>query len=277
MYALAYVLVPRSFTSLQAELDRTLAPFMRGGDESFPRAKLAFYDETAALEELHHASFRYNPNGSVTWRSLDVPSYNLCFDRLRQHMAACRLKTFDGTFVEIEPNFDAFVRRFTRYETPDPTMSRYGRWLNPIGHWDWWELGGRFNGAITGERRPAGTEQAISSGPSSGRMALENLAAALGADEADEKAEIEANVELIASLKQAADRNESYWLPTTLVLPIGCCTDEDRWFDNIEWHDIPGGTRRLLGTMANADFAALVRAAYERFSDHAAAGIAYHF
>jgi hypothetical protein len=277
MYGLAYVLVPRSFTSLQAELDRTLAPFMRGGDESFPRAKLAFCDETDALEELHHTSFRYKPNGSVVWQSLDVSSYNLCFDRLREHMAACRLEAFEGTFAEIEPEFDAFVRRFTRYQTLDPETSRYGRWLNPIGHWDWWELGGRFNGAITGERRPAGTEQAISSGPSPGRMAMENLAAALGADAADEQAEIEANVELVASLQQATDRNDNHRLPTTLILPFGCCIDQDRWFDNIEWHDIPAGTRRFLDAAPDADFATLVRAAYDRFSDHAAAGIAYHF
>jgi hypothetical protein len=277
MYALAYVLIPQIFASLQAELDRTFAPFMGGGDESFPRAKLAFNDETDAVGRLHRTSFRYNSNGSITWRSGDVPSYNLSYDRLREHMAACRLEIFEGTFAEIEPDFDAFVRRFTSYAAPDPTTSRYGRWLNPIGHWDWWELGGRFSGTITGERRPAGAEQAISSGPNSGRAILGNIASAFGADASDAEADIEANVELVESLRQAAERNDPHWLPTTLVLPIDVCTDEDRWFDNIEWHDIPIGTRRFLGAAADADFPALVRAAYDRFPNHAAAGVAYHF
>jgi hypothetical protein len=38
MYGLAYVLIPKQFASLQAELDQAMAPFMRGGDKEF-RAK----------------------------------------------------------------------------------------------------------------------------------------------------------------------------------------------------------------------------------------------
>src|SRR5262245_66002899 len=53
MYGLAYVLFPKQFASLQAELDRTLAPFMRGSEQDFPREKLAFYDATDALTRLH--------------------------------------------------------------------------------------------------------------------------------------------------------------------------------------------------------------------------------
>ena len=95
-------------------------------------------------------------------------------------MTACRLAEFEGTFAEIEPDFDAFVSQFTIYRARDPSTSRYGRWLNPIGYWDWWELGGRFNGAITGERRPAGAEPMISSGPSTGRAMLGKVLTALG-------------------------------------------------------------------------------------------------
>jgi hypothetical protein len=278
MYALAYVIVAQDFASLQAELDRTLAPFMRGGDDRFPRAKLAFDDATEGLERLHRTAFRYNSDGSLTWREADVASsFDLRLDRLAEHMAACRLDAFEGTFKEIEPDFDAFVRRFMDYGARDPTTSRYGRWVNPIGYWDWWELGGRFNGVITGERRPAGAEQMISSGPNCGRAILGHVASALGARAGNEKAEIEANVELVESLKKAADRNDAQWLPTALILPIGCCADADRWFDRVGWHDIRAGTRSFLGATADADFAALVRAAYDRFPDHAAAGVAYHF
>jgi hypothetical protein len=277
MYGLAYVLIPSQFTSLQAELDRTLAAFMRGGEKEFPREKLAFDDATDALTRLHRTGFRYNPGGSLTWLDPADASYDLCLASLKEHLTACSLDEFEGTFAEIEPNFDAFVRRFTRYDALDPTTRRYGRWLNPIGYWDWWELGGRFNGVIAGEPRPAAADQAISSGPSRGRIVMGRLGAALGASEEGHEAEIEANVELVETLSAAAERNEGYSRPTALVLPIGSCADKDRWLDNIEWHDIRPGTRRFLGAPADADYASLVRAAYARFADHVAAGVAYHF
>jgi hypothetical protein len=279
MYGLAYVLIPSSFVSLQAELDGTLAPFRRGGGDTFPREKLAFDDAMDALCGLHRAKFRYRSNGGVRW--LDgydgASSFHLDFSKLSEHMAACRLGEFEGTFAELEPDFDAFVHRFTKFGRRDPDTSRYGRWLNPVGYWDWWELGGRFNGTITGERRPAAAEQVISSGASAGRAILGNVVAALGGNGASAEAEIEANVELVSSLRRAADQKERHAVPTALILPMGCCADEDRWFDNVRWHETRPGTRTFLGAPADADFRRLVRAAYERFSEFAAAGVAYHF
>ncbi len=274
MYGLAYVLVPSRFASLQSELDQTLARFRRGGDDMFPRAKLTFDDATESLRRLHCTKFQYNSDGSVRWLDSDAAasSFDLRLLRLSEHMAACRLSEFEGTFAELEPDFDAFVHRFTDFNQRDPDTSLYGRWLNPVGYWDWWELGGRFNGAITGERRPASAEQIISSGPNRGRAILGNLLAALGGRAAAEKAEIEANVELVASLKDG-----DHSLPTALVLPMGCCADEDRWLDRVEWHEIRPGTRAFLGVPADADFPRLVRAAYDRFSEFTAAGVAYHF
>ena len=251
---------------------------MRGGEETFPRERLSFEDATDTLTRLHQGRFRYNLDG--TFSLLDGAagdSLDLSLSDLSDHLAACALDQFEGTFAEIEPDFDAFVRRFTRFTAPDRTTRRYGRWLNPIGYWDWWELGGRFNGVITGEPRPAAAEQTISSGPSRGRMVMGKLGEALGASEEGHEAEIEANVELVETLSAAADRNGGHSQPTALVLPIGSCADEDRWLDNIEWHEIRPGTRRFLGAPADADYTSLVRAAYVRFADHAAAGVAYHF
>ena len=277
MYGLAYVLVPRKFTSLQGELDQTLAPFMRGGDAEFPRERLAFHDATGALTRLHRTRFRYNPSGSLTWLDPADASHDLSLASVKEHMSACALDRFEGTFAEIEPDFDAFVCRLTRFRARDATTGCYGDWLNPIGYWDWWELGGRFNGVITGERRPAAAEQAISSGPSRGRAVMGNLAAALGASVESEQAEIEANVELVETLRTAAESKERHSVPSALVLPIGCCADEDRWLDRIEWHEIKPGTRKFLRAPPDADYGSLVRAASDRFADHAAAGVAFHF
>lgn len=274
MYGLAYVLVPSRFESLQSELDRALAAFKRGGKGDFPCDKLIFDDSTEWLLRLHQSSFRYNPDRGLTGLAANA-SYDLSLTKLTEHLTACRLDGFEGTFAELEPDFDAFVRGFTRYEARDTETGRYGRWLNPLGFWDWWELGGRFNGVITGEPRPAGLEQTISSGPSVGRAIMGNLGATLGACGSSEGAEIEANVELVETLRLAGDGRRIS--PTALVLPLGCCTDEHRWFDHVEWHEIKPGTRAFLGVSANADFKTMIRAAYVRFSDHAVAGIAYHF
>src|SRR4051812_10071355 len=115
MYGLAYVLIPSQFGSLQAELDRMLAPFMRGGETEFPREKLAFDDATEALTRLHRTGFRYNPDDSLTWLDPADASYDLRLTSLKEHMTACSLDKFEGTFAEIEPAFEAFVRRFTRF------------------------------------------------------------------------------------------------------------------------------------------------------------------
>jgi hypothetical protein len=277
MYGLAYVLIPARFHSLQEVLDRSLAPFVRGGEESFPREKLAFDDATDDLMRLHGTMIRYNPSGSVTLSHARDVSHDLSLLRLQEHMAACSLDRFEGPLAELEPDFDAFVARFTEVGARDPITGRYGRWLNPIGYWDWWELGGRFNGIITGERRPASAEQTISSGANRGRDVLASVVSAFGGTPSSEQAQIEANVELVATLRAAAESNERRAIPCALVLPTGACAEEDRWLDEIEWHEIRPGTRRFLDALPDADFATLVRAAYGRFAGHAAAGIAYHF
>jgi hypothetical protein len=277
MYGLAYVLIPTLFRSLQEELDRTLAPFVRGGEERFPREKLAFDDATDDLLRLHGTKIRYDPDGSVIWSNVRDVSRELRLLRLKEHMSACSLDRFEGTLAEIEPDFDAFVRKFTDFESRDPSTGRYGRWLNPIGYWDWWELGGRFNGAITGDRRPASADQSISSGAGRGRDALARVVVAFGGTPASEQAQIEANVELVETLRAAAERNEKRFGPTALVLPVGACADEDRWLDQIKWHKIRLGARQFLDAPPDADYNALVRAAYDRFSDYAVAGVAFHF
>jgi hypothetical protein len=132
-------------------------------------------------------------------------------------------------------------------------------------------------GTITGDHRPAAAEQAISSGANRGRDVLAGIVKAFGGTAASEQAQIEGNVELVETLRAAAASNERRAVPCALVLPAGACADEDRWLDEIEWHDIKPGTRRFLDASPDADYPTLVRAAYARFVSYAAAGIAYHF
>jgi hypothetical protein len=277
VYGLAYVLIPPAFKSLQAELDRSLASFMRGGDDVFPRSALAFDDVTDELARLHQIAFTY-ASKKVTWQAINHDcAYYLRSERVLEHLDACGIDHFEGTLAELEPSFDAFVSRFTRYEARDGTTSRYGRWFNPLGYWDWWELGGRFNGVITGDPRPAASNHSISSGVSSGRALMETIGAMLGAPEPDEKTLIEANVELVETLRERAKKVRDHRMPTAVVLPPAFCLNENRWFDCVEWHDIKPGTRLALGVSTDSGFRTLVQAAYARLPDHAVAGVAYHF
>ncbi len=276
MYGLVYVIVPATLTSLQAELDRTLAPFKRGTDGDFPREKLAFFDEEDDLVALHKSRVRMSDSGSLQHLDGDYTGgFDLDLGKLWDHIEACGLEGWEGTLHELEPDFDRFIAGFTRWGPRDSQTSRHGRWLNPIGFWDWWELGGRFNGVITGARRPAGAHQMISSGDNAGRDILGNIGRALGGSPTAMEAEIEANVELVESLHLGDDQLRLIGM--AIVLPVGSCPDSDRWFDTVKWHQISDGTRRFLGAPDEAGFAELATLACARFSGHAAAGVAYHF
>jgi hypothetical protein len=279
MYGLAHVILNQKHSSLQDELDATLAAFKRGDDKDFPREKLAFDNETPYLERLHRCHVRASADGSISWPAdFDFAvSFELDPRKLNEHLAACRLEIFEGQLNELEPDFEAFVRRFTKFNSRDPDTGLYGRWLNPLGMWDWWELGGRFNGMITGERRPAASTQHVSSGPSGGRDVLGNIVSALGAELSDARAEIELNVELVETLRQNLSAGVGARLPMAIVLPHGCGPDAARWFDNLEWHEVAQETRDLLGVSGPVGFRDLLKVAYERFSAHAVAGVAYHF
>ena len=154
----------------------------------------------------------------------------------------------------------------------------YGTWVNPLGRWDWWELGGRFDGVIVGDPRPeAGQTSTVSSGPSRGRDVLGNVMRAFGDKSSEAEAEITANVDLASTLLEACRRGEKHAFPTAIVLPVGACAPEFRWFDALGWRPIPAKSKALVLAPQDANFEETAAAAYERFANMPVAGIAYHF
>ena len=279
MYGVAYVIIPTEFASLQAALDDALAPFRRGGPGDLPREALVFDDVTEDLRRLHCLPIILKAEGAgVVLQSADVAGADFDFEALGDFLRASGTPAWSGHLVDVEPDFDAFARRFTVWKARDPAAGAYGQWLNPLGRWDWWELGGRFDGLVSGQRRSGvGAEAMISSGPNKGRDLLAGVVRALGGKPSDVEAEIAANVDLVSSLLEAARRGEEHAFPTAVVLPVGAAGPEARWFDALGWRPIPPGAKALLSVADHATFREAATAGWERFADMAVAGVAYHF
>jgi hypothetical protein len=280
MYGIAYVIIPTEFESLQAALDEALAPFRRGGPDEFPREALAFDDVTDELRQLHRLPITLEAKGAgVVLQSNDSASADdFDFAALAEFLAATGAPSWSGRFADVEPDLDAFARRFTRWKERDARAGGYGRWLNPLGRWDWWELGGRFDGLVSGQRRAgAGADSMISSGPNRGRDLIGGVARAFGGKPSEVEAEIAANVDLASALLEAARRGEEHAFPTAIVLPVGACAPEFRWFDALGWRPIASETKTLLSVPAEATFEESATEAYGRWADMAVAGVAYHF
>ena len=180
-------------------------------------------------------------------------------------------------------DLDTFHNLFSSRLERHPVTGDYGHWLNPLGHWDWWDLGGRFDGRIIGEpRRGVGRGvAAVSSGENRGRSVLANLGdqleAALGQTPAAEFDVLsDRNVELVATLLADARAGREHAYPGALVLPPGAAEDRVRWLGT--WPE-PGPAEAFasFGLPPEASWPAVAEAAYVRFEDHWAAGVAYHF
>lgn len=293
MFALAYVILPFSGTPPEEAIRASLAPFQRGGRGDLPDAWLAFRDETDGLLEAHEARFTFTIQDGGGMRIEGGHTWYLDTARVREAMRRLGSRTWTVRFADTM-DLDTFHDRFGRELERHPNTGAFGRWVNPLGRWDWWDLGGRFDGCILGEHRQGNGRRAakVSSGASPGRTILTNiedrLAEALGQpapDALDVRAD--QNIELVATLSDdaLADRGNAY--PSALVLPPGAFEDRLRWLDS--WWSAgssagssPGpspGPREAfaaLGLASDAGWEAVVRAVYRHFEDHWAAGVAYH-
>lgn len=281
MYALAYVLLPADFSSLQDSLDRSLAPYKRGGEDDFALDQLAFDDDTAPLEEIWRAELDFDRTGGGL-RYGDAPPlgpYMLDGLALRRFLDERGVDRWRGRLIDVEPDFTAYGHRFTN-SALDPRTGRFGRWLNPIGHWDWWELGGRFDGFITGQPRAARDDNRVNSGPSAGRAMVAGIGQALvdqlGGELPSVEAEIEANVELGETvLDRLLGEEEPSW-PTVVVRPVGSAPDPARWVEDEHFHPMPPEARSSLGLPPDASSRDARRVALERHRDGVVAAVAYH-
>jgi len=284
MFSVAYVILPLAEILPADAIRASLAAFQRGGRGEVPDDWLTFRDETEVLRRVHEARLTFTDlgkggmqvdgNSEACWY-VDTGKVE---DEMRRRGLQCGSVRFADA-MDLDTFHDCFASRLERH----PETGNYGRWLNPLGRWDWWDLGGRFDGHIIGDpERGAGRSVAtVSSGESGGRSLLANVGDRLGAALGQAPiAEIDVlsnrNVELVATLLADARAGREHAYPGALVLPPGAVEDCSRWLHT--WPRLgPAKAFAWLGLPPEASWPAVVGAAYARFEDHWAAGVAYHF
>ena len=283
MFSLAYVILPFADIAPADAIRASLASFQRGGRGEVPDDWLAFHDETEALRRAHEAQFTFidQGKGGLQIGGDHEACWQLDTSTVRDEMRRRGLQGWSVRFadaMDLDAFFDLFSHRLERH----PATSGYGRWLNPLGRWDWWDLGGRFDGHIIGDpSRDAGRSVSqVSSGASRGRLVLANIQDQVGAALGQEPPAAvdvcsDRNVELAATLLTDARAGREQAYPGALVLPPGAVDDHSRWLGT--WPELgPAKAFAWFGLASDASWPAVAEAAYARFGDHWVAGVAYH-
>jgi hypothetical protein len=284
VFSIAYVILPFAAAAPADTILSSLAPFQRGGRGDVPDSWLAFEDETDELRWAHSQWFTFTElgEGGIQIEGDDYAHWYIDTTKVRDEMRQRELQRWNVRFADTM-DLDTFSACFGKRLDRDPVTGRYGRWLNPLGHWDWWDLGGRFDGHIIGDpKRGTGRSVAqLSSGENRGRSILTNvqyqLEEALGQPPAsDVDVLTNRNVELVTTLLADARAGRENAYPGALVLPPGAVEDSSRWLDT--WPE-PGSAKAFawLGLPPDANWQVVTEEVYARFEDHWAAGIAYHF
>jgi len=281
VFSVVYVILPIAKHSPAEAIRASLAPFQRGTRRDLPDGCLAFHDETDDVDRLHQAEFVFIEETSGGVRVQGGDAWHLNIEAVRAEMRSRGARHWAVRFEDVEPDLGRFFDRFVSGLERDPATGRFGRWLNPFGRWDWWDLGGRFDGRMLGERqRQSRTVSAVSSGPTTGRAILGNLHEALdralGAQPAPAlEVRTDDNVEMVSRLLEDARAGLEHAFPGAVLLPPGAVADPMRWIDS--WPRVgPAEALAWLGLPAEMSWNPVVAAAYSRFADHWAACVAYH-
>jgi hypothetical protein len=284
MFSVAYVILPFADIAPADAIRASLAPFQRAGPGDMPQDQLSFDDETDDLRRAHQARFTFTDLGERRGLRTEGGSDEYWYvdtAKVQDEMRQRGLQTWQVRFAD-SMDLDDFVHRFGRRMDRHKVTGGYGHWRNPLGRWDWWDLGGRFDGYIIGERAH-GAERGVaqvSSGHSRGRSLLANVEDVLGAALGQPPVDIfdvrsDRNVELAATLLADLKAGRQNARPGTLVLPPGSVEDRLRWLDT--WPTLaPTEAFPHLGLSREAEWPEVLEAAYTRFHDHWVAAIAYH-
>jgi hypothetical protein len=283
MFSIAYVILPFADVAPADAIRASLAPFQRGGPGDIPDDWLTFQDETNAFWHAYETWFTFTDNGRQGLQ-IEGGGKGLWYvdgAMVQDEMRRRGLQSWHVCFADLM-DLDTFFDCFSRGLERDPISGCYGHRRNPLGRWDWWDLGGRFDGYIIGEpSRGAGRGVSqVSSGQNPGRSILSNvedlLSAALDQTPVPRiDVRSDRNIELAATLLTDIQAGWEHACPGALVLPPGSAGDRLRWLDT--WPELgPAEAFAWLGLARDARWPEVVKASYALFQDHWVAGIAYH-
>ncbi len=242
---------------------------------------LRFFDETAAIRTEYERSYVFTLAQGLRIEGGDL--WYLDCGAISDDMRARGRERWAVRFAEIEPEFDRFVEHYCRHPLERHAVTGgYGRWLNGLGHWDYWELGGGFDGRITGRPSRKGSKRAsVTSGPSRIRDAIDGLAGALATTlnrQLPHQIDVatDDNVELVSRLREELLRGDPSARPGVIVLPDDGRDDSLRWLH--EWPETgPFDSLAALDLPATAAWLEVLAHVYEQFDDHWAAAVSFHF
>lgn len=281
MFASAYVILPFSDEPPGEAIRGSLARFENGLRGDVPDEWLVFEDETDFIRALHTTSYVFtSDNGSTRIQGGDP--WRLDIRQVRAEMVRRGLDRWQVRFVDLEPDLDAFFDRFVDRLERHPITAGFGFWRNGLGRWDWWELGGRFDGWISGSpRRPGRRKPMLSSGDAPGRILLDRIVKTLENELGSEPPPFvdvrsDENTEIVSRLLEDARADRESGCPGALVLPPGSAEDRFRWIGT--WPQVgPVDAVAAIGLAEGASWKDIVIAVYERFPEHWAACVSYHF
>jgi len=286
MFCVAYVILPFSNSPPADAIRLSLAPFQLGGRrEKIPGGWLAFHDDTEGLRMDHESAFTFVDEGKLGLRIEGGDGQLRCIHEGRVQDEMCRrgLQSWHVRFADIMDR-ESFLDRFTRGMERGPMPGTYGYWSNPFGRWDFWALGGRFDGYITGQAE-SGMPPSVPHVPSrllGGVYALllghEGLLDAALSQAPAPRIDVrnDRNIERAATLLANTKTQAEPDYPDAVVLPLGSVETRLRWLG--EWNERADRDEALtwLGLTPHASWEEVVEASYARFEDHWVAGVAYH-
>jgi len=283
MFSVAYVILQIGDIAPVDAIRASLAPFQSRGRRGASDNGFIFDDNTEELRQAYEAQFTFSDRGGgeLAIEGDFEASGLLDHERVREEMRRRGRQIWHVRFADFI-DLESFFTRFSIGVDRGLRSGTYGQWLNPLGRWDFWELGGVFDGHIIGQpsqRTRLGVSR-ISSGQSWDRMLLSKLAGSacksfdqpVSAAFDDRSAR---NFESCATLLADALADREHAFPESLVLPPGSAADSLRWLDALPK---PGPIEAFarLGLALDAKWDEVVEEIYMRFEDHWVAAIAYH-